>query len=80
VLRRLRLHTVESPAAPAETIDDVLDVLDADRRDAFVLTQLVGLPYEEAAAALGCPVGTIRSRVSRARAQLLAALDEAAHG
>lgn len=52
-------------------IDDLLDLLDDDRREAFVLTQLVGLTYEEAALAAACPVGTIRSRVARARAQLL---------
>jgi RNA polymerase sigma-70 factor (ECF subfamily) len=45
--------------------------LPADRRDAFVLTQLVGLSYPEAAAVCGCPVGTIRSRVARARADLV---------
>jgi RNA polymerase sigma-70 factor (ECF subfamily) len=45
--------------------------LAADRREAFVLTQLVGLSYEEAAAVAGCPIGTIRSRVARARADLM---------
>ena len=43
---------------------------DPDRRDAFVLTQLVGLSYDEAAVVAGCPIGTIRSRVARARAEL----------
>lgn len=52
-------------------IDDLLAGLDADRREAFILTQLVGLSYEEAADAVGCPIGTIRSRVARARADLL---------
>ncbi|MCP3994096.1 MAG: RNA polymerase subunit sigma, partial [bacterium] len=42
-----------------------------DRRTAFVLTQLVGLSYEEAAETMDCPIGTIRSRVARARQQLL---------
>lgn len=45
-----------------------------DRREAFVLTQVLGIPYEEAAVIMGCPVGTIRSRVARARADLLAAV------
>lgn len=57
-------------------IDDLVDRLDHDRRDAFVLTQLVGLPYAEAAEVCGCPIGTIRSRVARARIDLLAALDD----
>lgn len=56
---------------------DLLDALPAERREAFVLTQLSGLPYEEAAEAGGCPIGTIRSRVARARATLVALLDEA---
>lgn len=49
---------------------DLLGRLDPDRRDAFVLTQLVGLPYEDAATVMDCPVGTIRSRVARARGDL----------
>ena len=49
--------------------------LDADRREAFVLTQMLGLSYAEAAEVCGCPVGTIRSRVARAREDLVAAMD-----
>ncbi len=52
----------------------LLDQLDADRRAAFVVTQLNGLRYDEAAEVLGVPIGTIRSRVSRAREQLIGAL------
>ena len=60
---------------PAEsvTLRALLDALDRDRREAFVLTQLVGLSYAEAADVCGCPVGTIRSRVARARSDLVAA-------
>jgi len=56
---------------------DLLEALPAERREAFVLTQLAGLPYAEAAEAGGCPVGTIRSRVARARATLVGLLEEA---
>lgn len=49
---------------------DALRRLDPARRQAFVLTQLLGASYEEAAAAAGCPIGTVRSRVARARREL----------
>lgn len=55
---------------------DLLATLPDERREAFVLTQLLGLPYAEAARIGGCPVGTVRSRVARARTALLALLDE----
>ncbi|GAB3858995.1 RNA polymerase sigma factor SigC [Nocardioides maradonensis] len=45
--------------------------LDPDRREAFVLTQLLDFSYAEVAALCGCPVGTVRSRVARARAELV---------
>jgi RNA polymerase sigma-70 factor, ECF subfamily len=48
--------------------------LEPERRDAFVLTQVVGLSYRDAAEVCGCPVGTIRSRVARARDDLVAEL------
>lgn len=58
---------------PAESVAlrAMLDLLDHERREAFVLTQLVGLSYAEAADVCSCPVGTIRSRVARARADLV---------
>jgi len=40
-------------------------------REALVLCELEGIDYAEAAAALGCPLGTIKSRVSRAKQLLL---------
>lgn len=49
----------------------LLDRLSPERREAFVLTQLLGLSYEQAAAVQEVPVGTIRSRVARARAELV---------
>jgi RNA polymerase sigma-70 factor (ECF subfamily) len=60
--------------AEGATVADLLTRLDRDRREAFVLTQLMGLPYAEAAEVAGCPVGTIRSRVARARADLVSSL------
>jgi RNA polymerase sigma-70 factor, ECF subfamily len=70
-------------------VTDLLARLESDRREAFVLTQLLGLSYAEAAEVAGCPVGTIRSRVARARADLVTSLagvkrddgdSDAAHG
>ncbi|KPC66591.1 sigma-70 family RNA polymerase sigma factor [Streptomyces chattanoogensis] len=52
-------------------LGELLDALDGERREAFVLTQLVGMPYADAAAVVGCPIGTVRSRVARARADLI---------
>lgn len=52
-------------------VDELLGVLDPDRREAFVLTQLAGCSYGDAADILGCPIGTVRSRVARARQDLL---------
>lgn len=62
--------TVPDPAGLVGTLD-LVRALPEDRREAFTLTQLVGLSYEEAANACGVPVGTIRSRVARARTQLI---------
>ncbi|OEJ95764.1 sigma-70 family RNA polymerase sigma factor [Streptomyces thermolilacinus] len=49
---------------------DLLESLDTARRESFILTQVKGLSYEEAASIAGCPIGTVRSRVSRARQNL----------
>ncbi len=63
-----------TPVGDSVEIDELLHLLDDDRRAAFVLTQITGLRYEEAADILGVPIGTIRSRVARARDQLLQAV------
>jgi RNA polymerase sigma-70 factor, ECF subfamily len=73
LLDRITEHTHEFSVSAPEIVDDLLGVLDCDRLEAFVLTQLVGLSYHDAAAVIGCPIGTVRSRVSRARADLLEA-------
>ena len=49
----------------------MLEGLDEQRREALLLTQVLGLSYKEAAEVAGCAVGTIRSRVARAREDLL---------
>ncbi|KUJ69624.1 RNA polymerase subunit sigma [Streptomyces albus subsp. albus] len=58
-------------------LSQLLAALPYERREAFVLTQLLGLPYAEAALVAGCPVGTIRSRVARAREALIEQLTAA---
>jgi len=76
-----RQRARRQPVAIVEPVPDhqgevalvsLLDGLDEDRRQAFVLTQLLGYSYAEAAEAAGCPIGTIRSRVARAREDLMA--------
>lgn len=52
-------------------LDLLLRELDDDRRAAFVYTQVLGMSYEDAAESLDCPIGTIRSRVARARLDLV---------
>jgi RNA polymerase sigma-70 factor (ECF subfamily) len=61
---------------PDETLVALLVALPAERREAVVTTQILGLSYAEAAEVCECPVGTIRSRVARAREDLVRALDE----
>jgi RNA polymerase sigma-70 factor (ECF subfamily) len=63
-------------ASATSALEALVDQLEPDRRAAFVLTQLLGLSYEEAAVVCECAVGTIRSRVSRARQVLIDALDD----
>jgi RNA polymerase sigma-70 factor, ECF subfamily len=55
-------------------IEALLAGLDPNRREAFVLTQVLGLSYAETATICGCELGTVRSRVARARADLVEAL------
>lgn len=64
-------HTEPHRDVTWHEVDELLASLDPDRREAFILTQLVGLSYEESAAIMDCPIGTVRSRVARARMDLI---------
>jgi RNA polymerase sigma-70 factor, ECF subfamily len=71
---RLVARHADDGAASAEGavgLDHLVAALDHDRRAAFVLTQMLGCSYAEAASICDTAVGTIRSRVARARADLL---------
>lgn len=71
---RARLAAAPSPDADlgdSLALRELLGALPEAQREAFALTQIIGLSYEEAAAVCGCPIGTIRSRVARAREALL---------
>jgi RNA polymerase sigma-70 factor, ECF subfamily len=66
-------HAHEDPLARS-ALFELVEQLDGNQRSAFVLTQIVGCSYSEAAEVCDVPVGTIRSRVARARNRLLAQL------
>jgi RNA polymerase sigma-70 factor (ECF subfamily) len=53
----------------------LIDRMPADRRSALLQIS-AGVSYEQAATSLGCEVGTIKSRVNRARATLIAELGD----
>ena len=67
------LVAVDDPASPV-ALDELrlgLAMLPAEQREALVLVGAGGFAYEEAAEICGCAVGTVKSRVSRARRALL---------
>jgi RNA polymerase sigma-70 factor (ECF subfamily) len=68
---RLAADATAPDPSDEHALRDLVAGLDRERREAFVLTQVVGCPYLEAAEICGVPVGTIRSRVARAREELL---------
>lgn len=69
-----RTSLVRGDVAESVVLRELVASLVPDRRVAFVLTQLLGLSYAEVAEICDCPIGTIRSRVARARDDLIAAL------
>jgi RNA polymerase sigma-70 factor (ECF subfamily) len=71
------LVAVDDPQAPV-ALDELrmgLKMLPAEQREALILVGAGGFAYEEAAEICGCAVGTVKSRVSRARKALQAILD-----
>ncbi len=50
-----------------QTINTAIDALPEELRSAIVLREIEGLSYEEIASMMDCPIGTVRSRIFRAR-------------
>lgn len=57
-----------------ETVNAAMEALPEDLRTAITLREIDGLSYEEIAAVMDCPIGTIRSRIFRAREAIAARL------
>lgn len=68
-----RLRDIETPEAMfaskqiAITVHSAMDALPLELRTAIVLRELEGLTYEEISEVMSCPIGTVRSRIFRAR-------------
>jgi RNA polymerase sigma-70 factor (ECF subfamily) len=75
------LLATDDPSAPV-SLDELrlgLAMLPAEQREALILIGAGGFAYEEAAEICGCAVGTVKSRVSRARRALQVILDQGAY-
>ena len=57
-----------------ETVNAAMDGLPEELRTAITLREIEGLSYEEIAAIMNCPIGTVRSRIFRAREAIAARL------
>jgi RNA polymerase sigma-70 factor, ECF subfamily len=60
-------ETVLASRQVAATVNAAIDALSEDLRQAIVLREIEGLSYEEIADVMNCPIGTVRSRIFRAR-------------
>lgn len=60
-------ETVLAANEIAQAVNAAMEALPEDLRQAVTLREIEGLSYEEIAAAMGCPIGTVRSRIFRAR-------------
>ena len=61
-------------AADAALVRDAIETLPADFRETIVLRDIEGLSYKEIAGVVGIPIGTVMSRIARARERLAATL------
>jgi RNA polymerase sigma-70 factor (ECF subfamily) len=71
------ISTPESMVATreiAETVNAAIEGLPEELRTAIVLREIEGMSYEDIAQSMGCPIGTVRSRIFRAREAVAARL------
>ncbi len=75
------LVAIDDPGSPLalDELRQALSMLPNEQREALVLVGAGGFAYEEAADICGCAVGTVKSRVSRARRALQSILEEGAY-
>lgn len=77
-----RLRDEETPEGLAmqeqlrRTVERTIASLPAELRTAIMLREIDGLSYEDIASAMDCPVGTVRSRIFRAREAIDRSIDE----
>ena len=60
-------ETVLAAREIAQAVNAAMEALPEDLRQAVTLREIEGLSYEEIATAMECPIGTVRSRIFRAR-------------
>jgi|TARA_R110000851_G_scaffold165169_2_gene309878 RNA polymerase sigma-70 factor (ECF subfamily) len=71
------ISTPESVLASRQvvsTVNEAIDALPEELRTAIVLREIEGMSYEDIAQSMGCPIGTVRSRIFRAREAIAAQL------
>ncbi|MBB5074346.1 RNA polymerase sigma-70 factor (ECF subfamily) [Bartonella callosciuri] len=68
--KSVAIHPAQYGSLDLQDFRKALNMLSADQREAIILIGASGFSYEDAAAICGCAVGTIKSRVSRARNRL----------
>ncbi|EJF83546.1 RNA polymerase sigma factor [Candidatus Bartonella washoeensis] len=68
--QNMAVHPAQYGSLDLQDFKKALNMLSADQREAIILIGASGFSYEDAAAICGCAVGTIKSRVSRARNRL----------
>ncbi len=68
------VHAPQESEAELHAVGDAMNKLSDDHREILTMVCIKDMPYQEVADSLGIPVGTVRSRLSRARESLNAAL------
>lgn len=77
VSTRLSVEASQDWSVRSSEVKTAIERLPAPQREVIVLIGMLGVSYEETASICGCAIGTVKSRLNRARATLLVQLGEA---